>query len=46
MELYSQTATDESGNIVNGASVSVTVTSSGLPATIFDKDGGALSNPS
>ena len=45
MELYSQTATDESGDIVNSASVSVTITSSGLPATIFDKDGGALSNP-
>jgi hypothetical protein len=45
MELYSQTATDEAGNVVNGSSVSVTIASSGLPATIYDKDGVALSNP-
>jgi len=45
VELYSQTATDESGNVVNGSSVSVTVSSSGANATIYDKAGDALGNP-
>jgi hypothetical protein len=45
MELYHDTAQDSSGNIINGAQVTVTVHSSGAPATIYDKDGGALSNP-
>ena len=46
MELYSNTATDESGNVVNGASVSVTIASSGAVVTgLKDKDGNALGNP-
>jgi len=45
MELYSDTAQDENGDIVNGASVSVTISSGGAPATLYDKDGGALDNP-
>jgi len=45
MELYSQTAQDENGDIVNSASVTVTVSSSGAMAIIYDKDGDALSNP-
>ena len=45
MELYSQTAQDSSGDIVNGSSVTVTIASSGANATLYDKDGDALSNP-
>lgn len=45
MELYHDTAQDSKGNIINGATVTVTVHSSGAPADIYDKDGNSLANP-
>lgn len=45
MELYHETAQDTKGNITNGATVTVTIASSGAPATIYDADENALSNP-
>jgi hypothetical protein len=45
MEMYHNTVQDASGNIINGAVVTVTLVSSGANATIYDKDNVALSNP-
>lgn len=45
MELYSQIVQDEKGDIVNGATVTVYVASSGAVATVYDKDGVSQANP-
>lgn len=45
MEMYHNTVQTTSGDIVNGATVTVYVASSGSTATIYDKDGNSQSNP-
>jgi hypothetical protein len=45
MEMYHNTVQNDQGYIVNGATVTVTLVSSGANATIFDKNDDALSNP-
>lgn len=45
MELYHETVQDGSGNIINGATITVTDHATGSPSTIYDKDGVSISNP-
>ncbi len=45
MEMYHNTVQNAQGDIINGATITVTLVSSGANATIFDKNDDALSNP-
>jgi hypothetical protein len=45
MEMYHNTVQDAAGNIINGAVITVKLASDNSIATIYDKDGSALSNP-
>jgi hypothetical protein len=45
MEMYHNTVQDKAGNIINGAVITVKLASDNSIATIYDKDGSALSNP-
>jgi hypothetical protein len=45
MEMYHNTVQDAAGNIINGAVITITLASDDSTATIYDKNGDALSNP-